>query len=148
MMKRKLSAIFDYRPQDRYELKKTTGKKSTGPYLSIMCCECGLFNPPDRTSCLKCGAKFEVIEIIQGERRGELMALYNVYMVYAEDRDNPDIFQAIVVAENDEQARIKSGFVPRKGWDLDYLTIFSKPICEVVVKEKPTEILQVNKKKK
>ena len=78
-----------WKPPVHDPVKSTTGKKNIGPYMSIMCCECGIFNPPDRTSCLKCGAKFEVIEIIQGERRGELMALYQVFMVYGEDRDNP-----------------------------------------------------------
>lgn len=150
----KRSAIVESTPKRTPEsfgtpqkIKTTTGKKNTGPYLSIMCCECGIFNPPDRTSCLKCGAKFEVIEIIQGERRGELMALFNVYMVYAEDRDSPIIEEDLVVADSEEQAKTKAAFLPKKGWDLDYFTVFAKPICEVVVKERPTEILQVTKKK-
>ncbi len=137
-----------WRPASYPPIRTTTGTQKTGPFMTIVCGECGVLNVPKSTSCVKCGAKFEVIEIVQGDRKGELMALYHVFMVYAEDRDDPIIEDLLVVADNDEQAKLKAGFTPEKGWDLDYLTVYATPVCQVVVKERPQEVLQVTKSKK
>jgi len=53
-----------------------------------------------------------------------------------------------VVADAAKQAALKSGLVADPAWDFDYVTMFSRPICEVNVKEKPLEVASVDKKKK
>ena len=53
-----------------------------------------------------------------------------------------------VVADDAKQAELKSGLVADPAWDFDYVTMFSCPICEVNVKEKPLEVASVEKKKK
>ena len=52
------------------------------------------------------------------------------------------------MAENPKQAELKSGLVADPAWDFDYVTMFSRPICEVNVKEKTLEVANVEKKKK
>ena len=44
-----------------------------------------------------------------------------------------------VVADDSKQAGLKSGLAAVPAWDFDYVTMFSRPICEVNVKEKPLE---------
>lgn len=76
----------------------------------------------------------------------ELMTLYDVYMVYAENRKNPEMkLSTGVIASNEEDAKIKSGFMKsiKEGWDADYLTFIVKCIGEVKVKAKPKEVKNV-----
>jgi hypothetical protein len=76
------------------------------------------------------------------------MALYEVFIAYGEDRDNPEVQHKCVVADDAKQAELKSGLGADPAWDFDYVTMFSRPICEVNVKEKPLEVASVEKKKK
>jgi len=50
------------------------------------------------------------------------------------------------VANDSKQAELKSGLVADPAWDFDYVTMFSRPICEVNVKEKPLESCERRKK--
>jgi hypothetical protein len=45
-----------------------------------------------------------------------------------------------VVADDSKPAGPKSGLVADPAWDFDYVTMFSSPICEANVKEKPLEV--------
>jgi hypothetical protein len=134
--------------REKARSKKKHLKIASGPYLSIQCGECGAINSPDRKECWKCHARFDILEYIPGERHGDLMALYEVFMVYGEDRDNPEVQHKFVVADDSKQAELKSGLVADPAWDFDYVTMFSRPICEVNVKEKPLEVANVEKKKR
>ena len=69
-------------------------------------------------------------------------------MVYGEDGDNPGVQHKFVVADDAKQAELKSGFVADPAWDFDYVPMFSRPICEVNVKEIPLEVVNVEKKRK
>lgn len=76
----------------------------------------------------------------------EMKELYDVYMVYAEDRKNPVVVvKRGVIASDDEDAKIKSGLMKKidEDWDADYLTFICYTIGEVSVKEKPKEVKQV-----
>jgi hypothetical protein len=53
-----------------------------------------------------------------------------------------------LVADDSKQEELKSGFVADPAWDFDYVTMFSRPICEVNVKERPLEVASVEKKRK
>ncbi len=52
------------------------------------------------------------------------------------------------MADDVKQAELKSGLVADPAWDFDYVTVFTRPICEVDVKEKPLEVANVEKKRK
>jgi len=39
------------------------------------------------------------------------VALFQVFMVYGEDRDNPEVQHKFVVADDSKQAELKSGLV-------------------------------------
>ena len=54
----------------------------------------------------------------------------------------------LVVADDAKQAELKSGLVADPAWDFDYITLFSRPVCEVNAKEKPLDVAKVEKKKK
>ncbi len=76
----------------------------------------------------------------------EMKTLYNVYLVYGEDRKKPIIKQARgVIANNDEDAKIKSGLMKevQEDWDADYLTFIVEEIGNVHIKERPKEVKQV-----
>jgi len=76
----------------------------------------------------------------------DMKGLYDVYLIYAEDRHAPKIKTAIgVIADSDEDAKIKSGLMKEidEKWDADYLTIIVNKIGDVKVKEKPKEVKQV-----
>jgi len=75
--------------------------------------------------------------------------LYEVFLVYGEDRINPLIHRTAdagyVVAENDEDAKIKSGIFSmiKSEWDADYLTIIVRNLGAVKIKEKAKEVKNV-----
>ena len=74
------------------------------------------------------------------------MTLYDVYLVYAEDRKNPIVHRVFgVIARDEEDAKIKSGLMQQvqDDWDADYLNFICKEIGDVKVKEKPKEVKQV-----
>ncbi len=74
----------------------------------------------------------------------EMMGLYNVYLVYAEDTKNPDINGPVqVLARNEEDAKLKAAFVINPNWDTDFLTILAVELGDVKVKAKPQEVKQV-----
>ena len=52
------------------------------------------------------------------------------------------------MADDAKQGGLKSGLVADPAWDFDYVTMFSRPICEVNVKEKPLEVADVEKRRK
>lgn len=76
----------------------------------------------------------------------EMKGLYDVYLVYGEDRKM--IIKKVVtgvLADSDEDAKIKSGLMKeiKDDWDADYLTFIVRKIGDVKVKEKPKEVKQV-----
>ena len=71
------------------------------------------------------------------------MQLYRVYEVIGDDRNNPEVDESLVVAENTEQAKLKAGFIPAVGQDLDYYTIIVQPVGAVALKEKPAEVKNI-----
>ena len=71
-----------------------------------------------------------------------MFKLFNVYLVYAEKRNEPTIIvEKSVLAKDAEDAKVKSGLFGKvdKSWDSDFLTIYADEICDVKVKSKPTE---------
>jgi hypothetical protein len=77
----------------------------------------------------------------------EIMKLYDVYLVYAENRKNPYIkVYGGIVAKDPEDAKVKSGLMReiKEEWDADYLTFITREIGEVKVKEKPKEVKNIN----
>lgn len=75
----------------------------------------------------------------------EIMKLYEVWMVYAEDIKNPFIFYSRIIARNPEDAKLKNIFAKdiKEEWDIDYLTIIVREIGDVKVKEKPKEVKNI-----
>lgn len=71
--------------------------------------------------------------------------LFEVYLVYGEDRKEPIVHTQLVIAASEEEAKIKSGLlaVIKPEWDADYLTFLVRKIGEVAVKAKPSEVKQV-----
>jgi len=76
----------------------------------------------------------------------EMKNLYEVFLVYGEDRKNPIISATErVIANDDEDARVKSGIYSKvqKEWDADYLTIIVRDLGAVKIKEKAKEVKNV-----
>jgi len=76
----------------------------------------------------------------------DIMILYDVYLVYAEDRKNPIVINKFgVIARDEEDAKIKSGLMKevQDEWDADYLNFICKEIGDVKVKAKPKEVKTV-----
>jgi len=76
----------------------------------------------------------------------EMKNLYEVFLVYGEDRKNPVISATErVIANDDEDARVKSGIYSKveKEWDADYLTIIVHNLGAVKIKEKAKEVKNV-----
>lgn len=76
----------------------------------------------------------------------DIMVLYDVYLVYAEDRKNPIVINRFgVIARNEEDAKIKSGLMKevQDNWDADYLNFIVKEIGDVKVKERPKEVRHI-----
>jgi hypothetical protein len=78
----------------------------------------------------------------------EMKGLYEVILCYGEDRKNVYVVYApnkSVIAESDEDAKIKSGVysLVKEEWDPDYLTILVRKIGDVKIKEKPKEVKNV-----
>jgi len=75
----------------------------------------------------------------------EMKKLYEVYLVYGENRYAPIIHREQVIADNEEDAKIKSGLHSKvmASWDSDYLTFRAIEIMDIKVKEKPKEVKQV-----
>ena len=72
--------------------------------------------------------------------------LYEVFLVYGEDRKNPTITAVErVIANDDEDAKVKSGIYANVSseWDADYLTIIVRCLGAVKIKEKAKEVKQV-----
>lgn len=80
------------------------------------------------------------------KRRGsEMQTLYNVYLVYGEDRLNPIVESRTVVACSSEEAKMKSKIqaLIKDNWDIDFVTVAACSICNVAIKERPTEVKSV-----
>ena len=77
----------------------------------------------------------------------EMMGLYDVYLVYAEDVRKVEINKNSfpILARDAEDAELKSGLHKsiQASWDTDYLTIFAVRLGDVKVKVKPQEVKQV-----
>lgn len=76
----------------------------------------------------------------------EMKNLYEVFLVYGEDRKAPVISATErVIANDDEDARVKSGIYSKieKEWDADYLTILVRNLGAVKIKEKAKEVKNV-----
>ena len=69
--------------------------------------------------------------------------LYQVWVIYAEDRKNPVITctPQCVIAKNEKEAMIKSGVCRsiQKDWDAEYVTIIYQQVGQVNVKECKTK---------
>ncbi len=84
--------------------------------------------------------------ILERKEGIEMKGLYDVHLIYAEDRKSPIIKQKIgIIADSEEDAKIKSGLMKEidDTWDADYLTFIVCKIGDVKVKEKPKEVKQV-----
>lgn len=72
--------------------------------------------------------------------------LYEVIVCYGEDRKEPFVkVLPPVIADSDEDARIKSGaygFI-KPDWDADFLTIIPRKLGDVKIKSRPQEVKQV-----
>lgn len=76
----------------------------------------------------------------------EMKGLYEVWLIYAEDRKYPLIRSLNnIIADSEEDAKIKSGLMASvdPDWDTDYLTFIVKKVGDVKVKEKPKEVKQI-----
>lgn len=76
----------------------------------------------------------------------KMRKLYEVWLVYAEDRKKPIIQKREgIIADNEEDAKIKSGLMKdiKDEWDTDYLNIICKDIADIKVKSKPKEVKSV-----
>lgn len=88
----------------------------------------------------------EIKELVKKSKKiegVETMNLWDVYLVYAENRKSPTILPVYgVIARDEEDAKIKSGLMKSvlSEWDADYLTFIVKNIGMVKVKEKPKEV--------
>lgn len=74
-----------------------------------------------------------------------MQGLYEVYLVYGENRKEPIVHTQRVVASSEEDAKIKSGLMAliKPEWDADFLTFIVRKIGDVAVKERPKEVKQV-----
>jgi hypothetical protein len=104
---------------------------------------CSIHTPPAMPT-------FASIKLNEPLKEGiEMKNLYEVFLVYGEDRTNPLIHRTAdagyVVAENDEDAKIKSGIFSmiKPEWDADYLTIIVLNLGAVKIKEKAKEVKNV-----
>jgi hypothetical protein len=52
---------------------------------------------PEPERCRKCYARFDILEYIPSERHSDLMGLFEVFMVYGEDRSNRSVQHKIVL---------------------------------------------------
>lgn len=91
---------------------------------------------------------FESIKLSEPLKEGiEMKNLYEVFLVYGEDRNNPvvNMMTDCVIAESDEDAKIKSGVYSKikPEWDADYLTILVRNLGAVKIKEKAKEVKSV-----
>ncbi len=89
----------------------------------------------------------EITETENPTKEGiEMKNLYEVFLVYGEDRKNP-IMSATerVIANDEEDARVKSGIysIVDKSWDADYLTIIVRNLGAVKIKERAKEVKSV-----
>ncbi|KKK59534.1 hypothetical protein LCGC14_3033430 [marine sediment metagenome] len=76
----------------------------------------------------------------------DMKTLYEVWLVYAENRKKPIIMKKEgVIADNEEDAKIRSGLMKdvNDTWDTDYLNIICIEIASVKVKSKPKEVKNV-----
>ena len=72
--------------------------------------------------------------------------LWNVFLIYAENRANPFCEQRLgVIADSEEDAKLKSGLMQcvNAEWDTDYLNFICQPIGQVKTKPKPKEVKSV-----
>jgi len=74
------------------------------------------------------------------------MNLYEVWMVYTEDREEPIVRKKTVIARDVEDAKVKSGLMKEidSEWDVDYLTFIVNSIGAIKIKEKPQEAEQTS----
>jgi hypothetical protein len=80
------------------------------------------------------------------DKEVDIMFLYRVYLIYAEDRKNPMIVTTgSTVAKDDDDAKVKSGVYAKilPDWDADYITVVVEKVGEVKVKPKPQEVKTV-----
>ncbi len=76
----------------------------------------------------------------------EMKTLYEVWLVYAENRKKPIIMKKEgIIADNEEDAKIRSGLMKdiNDTWDTDYLTVICIEVASVKVKSKPKEVKNV-----
>ncbi len=76
----------------------------------------------------------------------EMKTLYEVWLVYAENRKKPIIMKKEgIIADNEEDAKIRSGLMKdiNDTWDTDYLNIICIEVASVKVKSKPKEVKSV-----
>jgi hypothetical protein len=75
----------------------------------------------------------------------EMQGLFEVYLVYGENRKEPIVHTARVIASSEEDAKVKSGLYPliQKEWEADFVTTIVRKIGDVAVKERAKEVKQV-----
>lgn len=75
-----------------------------------------------------------------------MIGLYDVYVIYGGDRDNPIVRQGKrCFAMGEEAAKIKSGAMKLidDDWDTEYVSVIVECICTAKVKPKPAEVKNV-----
>ncbi len=74
-----------------------------------------------------------------------MKTLYEVYLVYGEDRKQPVILKEMVIADSEEDAKVKSGLHKNidPTWEADFLTFEAVEVIDVKIKERPREVKNV-----
>jgi len=75
----------------------------------------------------------------------KMSTLFNIFLVYGENRLDPVVKQEHIIAEDREEAKLKTSLRPTKTWDIDFVTLIVSEIGDCTVKERPTEVLNVTK---
>ncbi|HEY6020119.1 MAG TPA: hypothetical protein VIY48_09520 [Candidatus Paceibacterota bacterium] len=86
------------------------------------------------------------IAVAQIRKRGiDMQTLFDVFLVYGEDRIAPLVTNRRVVACNEEEAKLKSKISEeiKDDWDIDFVTIVVRQIGSVAIKERPQEVKSV-----
>jgi hypothetical protein len=105
---------------------------------------------PHNYEIVDCGAFCKVVFFCISPKNllGDFFDSLSSYCNLKKTGNTSGIEHEFLMADDAKQTELKSGLVADPAWDFDYATMFSRPICEVNVKEKPLEVASVEKKRK
>jgi hypothetical protein len=66
--------------------------------------------------------------------------VFDVVVVYAENKAQPVVKREIIIAKSESQARLLAGKQVEQSWDTDYLTVLVIELGTITFKPKPTEV--------